>query len=299
MPELEDSNVAIFVGASLCATSIGITARVFKDMNQLQIPEAKIVLGAAVIDDVLGLIVLAIVSGIITTGSVSILTISWILLKSVLFLGLVLFFGLNLLEKTIRFTDRLDHQNIRLLYPLALLTLLSWLADSIGLATIVGAFAAGLIIREEYFILNEGETVEEHIRDHSTVEAIVAPIEGIFAPVFFVVMGMQVDISAFTDLRVIGLGLVITLVAIVGKLVTSLIVPKPNHRWIIGIGMVPRGEVGLIFASIGKSLGVLNGELFSVIIIMVILTTLVTPPFLSWSLARKARAEEPAEYFLN
>ncbi|MEO8664312.1 MAG: cation:proton antiporter [Ignavibacteria bacterium] len=269
------TNFYLFVGATLCATSIGITARVFKDMNKLAIPEAKVVLGAAVIDDILGLIILAVVAGIISSGSFEGSTIVIILLKSFLFLGIVLYAGARFLKQQIKFAALLDNKNIRLVFPFALLFLLAWLSDQVGLASIVGAFAAGLIIKEEYF--------NDALKDKNiTVKSLIAPIETIFAPVFFVIMGLQVDVLAFGNLNILGLALALTFVAILGKLVSG-IFAKGMDKKIIGIGMVPRGEVGLIFAGIGKTIGVLDATMFSAIIIIVILTTFITPPALKWA----------------
>lgn len=270
-----DPNFYLFIGATLCATSIGITARVFKDMGKLNIPEAKIVLGAAVIDDVLGLIILAVVAGIISSGSLEVSTVVIILLKAVLFLGVTLFIGAKFLRQQIKVAAILDNKNIRLLFPFALLVLLAWVSDKIGLASIVGAFTAGLIIKEEYF--------NDALKDKNrTVKSVIEPIETIFAPVFFVIMGLQVDLSAFLNFNILGIALALTAVAIIGKLVSGIFAKGMDKR-IIGIGMIPRGEVGLIFASIGKSIGVLDGTLFSGIIIIVILTTFITPPALKWA----------------
>lgn len=270
-----DPNFYLFIGATLCATSIGITARVFKDMHKLNIPEAKIVLGAAVIDDILGLIVLAVVAGIISSGSLQITTIGIILVKSILFLGITLFIGAKFLRQQIKIAAIIENKNVRLLFPFALLVFLAWLSDYIGLASIVGAFAAGLIVKEEYF--------NAALKDkNSSVKKVMEPVETIFAPVFFVIMGLQVDISAFANFNILGVALALTAVAILGKLVSG-IFAKGMDKKIIGIGMVPRGEVGLIFAGIGKGLGVLDGALFSAVIIVVILTTFVTPPALKWA----------------
>ena len=283
-----NSEVAIFTGAALCATSIGITARVFKDMGTLRQKESQIVLGAAVIDDILGLIVLAVVSGIIVSGSLDLLSIGAILFKSLAFIVLVIAFGQYGSRWAIRIFEKLDSRNVTLLYPFVMLMLFAWLADLIGLASIVGAFAAGLIIKEEYFLATEAGVSQ----NKKPVETIIAPIEGILAPVFFVVMGMQTDITTFANPEVLVLGLVLTVAAVAGKLVAALGIPKSLNRWTVGFGMVPRGEVGLIFASIGKSLGVLDSELFSVIIIMVMLTTLLTPPLLKWSSSRASAAQQ-------
>jgi Kef-type K+ transport system membrane component KefB len=165
--------------------------------------------------------------------------------------------------------------------------LCAWLADVIGLASIVGAFAAGLILEERCFAKTQA-----CYHGHQTLESVFAPIEGIFAPVFFVLMGFMVDITTFADAQVVLAGLGLTLVAILGKLASSLFLGNGRDRWIVGIGMVPRGEVGLIFASIGLALGVLDNRFYSIIIIVVMLTTLVTPPLLTWAIHRRERMIE-------
>lgn len=287
-PGPEVRHVAIFMGATLCATSIGITARVFRDIGALSLHEAKIVLGAAVIDDVLGLIILAVVTGVISTGSVQAGAIAMIVGKSVVFFTAVVVFGSMLAQHNVRFFSLLDKRGTRLLYPFALLMVLSWIADQIGLAAIIGAFAAGLIIEEDHF--SEAGCQDGH---HDSVESIIAPIEAIFAPVFFVLMGMQVDVMTLADPRVLMAGLVLSVVAVIGKVAGAFVLSKGVDRMIVGIGMIPRGEVGLIFAGVGKTIGILTSELFSVIIIMVLMTTLVTPPLLTWAVRRKTAGGDP------
>lgn len=180
----------LFVSATLCATSVGITARVFKDLHRLQTPEAKIILGAAVIDDVLGLIILAIVVGIVATGGVHILDIGRIIVLASLFLGLIMMFGDRFVRKILPLMSALD-RNCKLLFPLGLCFLLSWLANQIELATIVGAFAAGLILNEKDFT--------KYSSDGKTIEELMKPLESIFAPIFFVLMGMQVNLATFAS----------------------------------------------------------------------------------------------------
>jgi len=153
------------------------------------------------------------------------------------------------------------------------------------LVTIVCVFAAELIIREEAFQLKG----IKGFQNNDSVEDIVAPLEGVFAPVFFVVMGLQVDTSILFTKDVLLIGVVLTVVAILGKWLASITMPKSMNKTIIGIGMVPGGEFGLIFAGIGKGLGVLNNELFAAVILVVLLTTLVTPPALSFLLKRESR----------
>jgi len=287
LPDLSHSS-HVFIAATLCATSIGITARVFKDLGKIQIPEAKVVLGAAVIDDVLGLIILAVVTGMVSSGNVQISDILIILIKAVVFFGLLLWFGSALLKRSVQLFAKFDRSHVKLIYPFALLMICSYLADLIGLATIVGAFAAGLIIREEAFQLKG----IKGFQNNETVEHILAPLEGVFAPVFFVVMGLQVDTSILFTKEVLVTGGVLTLVAILGKWLASVTMPKRLNKHIIGIGMVPRGEVGLIFAGIGRGLGVLDNELFAAVILVVLLTTLVTPPALS-KMLRSYESKEP------
>jgi len=272
VPGDENNNMAIFVGATLGATSIGITARVFKDARAMNLKEAKLVMGAAVIDDILGLVLLAVVTAIVTTGKLDILSLGIIVGKVLLFLGFVYLVERKLLKGTIKFSHKLMGDTIFVLYPFALLMFFAWLADFIGLASIVGAFCAGMVLRDELF--------EEFSEGKHNLEEIHAPLHSLFAPIFFVLMGIQVDVMAFTNTGVILIGLVLSTLAILGKLLSAVFL-KGYDRLAVGIGLVPRGEVGLIFASIGKAIGVLNSDMFAVIIIVVLITTLITPPFLN------------------
>lgn len=270
--------VHLFVAATLCATSVGITARVFKDLNRLQTQEAKVILGAAVIDDVLGLIILAIVVGIVATGEVHLLDIGRIVLLSLVFLGLVMKFGDRLVRLLLPFMSQLD-KNFKLLFPLGLCFLFSWLANQIELATIVGAFAAGLILNEKDF--------SKYSSENMTMEELMKPLESIFAPIFFVLMGMQVNLATFLSTESLALGLALIVVAAIGKVVSGLPAGTGTDKLSVGIGMIPRGEVGLIFASVGKGLGVIPEFVFSAIVMMVIVTTFIAPLGLKWSLSRR------------
>jgi Kef-type K+ transport system membrane component KefB len=274
----------LFLGATLCATSVGITARVFKDLGRLQSSEARIILGAAVIDDILGLIVLAVMAGIAATGSVNLGEIAWITLLSVAFLGILMLLGERLVRRLLPAMKTLDRHHVKLLFPLALAFLLAWLASQIHLAAIVGAFAAGLILSERLFEDDGGK---------ATMEEMVAPLEKVFAPVFFVLMGMQVNLASFFDLSTLGLALVLTIAALVGKGVCGLPAGPGCDKLSVGLGMIPRGEVGLIFASVGKSLGVVSDPLFAALVVVIIVTTLVTPPGLKWSLRRRPADDKP------
>nr|CAA6830476.1 MAG: Na+/H+ antiporter [uncultured Thiotrichaceae bacterium] len=272
----------LFIAATLCATSVGITARVLEDLGCLKSREARVILGAAVIDDILGLIILAIVMGIVSSGSIQVGEVSRIILLSVVFIFSVVMFGERLVSWMVRqFYHIFNKMQVKLLFPLALAFLMAAFANYIGLAAIVGAFAAGLIVCSENFGFDKSPTTQE----------LIEPIKALFAPVFFVLMGMQVDLGTFLDSHTIWLAVVFTFVAIVGKVASGLFAGKGVDRLSVGLGMVPRGEVGLIFASIGKGLGVVDDAIFSAIVMMVIVTTLVTPVVLKWSLDRGLGSE--------
>jgi Kef-type K+ transport system membrane component KefB len=291
--------VHAFLGATLSATSVGITARVLQDLDRSQSGEARIILGAAVIDDVLGLVILAVVTGIITAadrgGALSFGAIGLILGKAALFLIGSLFLGVLLSPRLFRVASKLRARGVLLAVGLAFCFLLSWLANLIGLAPIVGAFAAGLILEDVHYrdFTDRGE---------HPLQELIHPIAGFLVPIFFVLMGMRTDLRSFADPRIIGLAAALTLAAIVGKQACSLgVLGKGLDRLSIGIGMIPRGEVGLIFANIGLGL-VAKGEriiepsTYSACVVMVIVTTLVTPPALKWSFGRGEKTKPPAKY---
>jgi len=269
----------LFLAATLCATSVGITARVLKDMDKLNLPEAKIILGAAVIDDVLGLVILAVVVGIITSGSVNIAEVGRIALLSLGFIAVVMILGERIAASGVRLFARIEQQQLRLLFPIGLAFVMAWLANQIELATIVGAFAAGLVLNDVYFSGNGG--------GEQKLEETLAPIEAIFAPVFFVLMGMQVDLETFTDPGTLGLAGALCVVAIVSKAVTGFAAGRGMDRLSVGFAMMPRGEVGLIFANVGKGLGVVSDSIFAAIVIMIMVTTFIAPMALRWSLNRE------------
>lgn len=283
--------VHAFLGATLTATSVGITARVLKDLGRSTTAEAKIILGAAVIDDVLGLVILSVVSGVISAaGADQAFTLGQagiILLKSVLFLFGALVIGVKLSPRLFRIAARLQGGGVLIATALAFCFALAWFAAQVGLAPIVGAYAAGLVLEKAhgYDFAGKGEL---------QLEQLITPIAGFLVPVFFVLMGMKVDLTAFGQPGVLGLAGVLTLAAILGKQACSLgAIGKGLDRLTIGLGMVPRGEVGLIFANVGLGLTVagervVDDGIFSAVVIMVIVTTLVTPPALKWSLSRSA-----------
>ena len=287
------SYVHAFLGATLTATSVGITARVLKDLGRSQTNEARIILGAAVIDDVLGLVILAVVTGVIAAadrgGGMPAGEVLWILGKAAGFLIGSLLLGVLLSRKLFSLASRLRARGVLLGVGLCFCFVLSWLANLIGLAPIVGAFAAGLILEEAHY--RDFAEKGEH-----ELEELIYPISSFLVPIFFVVMGMRTDLRSFAQPGVLGLALALTVVAIIGKQACSLGVRAGEaDRLTVGIGMIPRGEVGLIFANIGIGLSaggerIIDDATLSAIIVMVIVTTMVTPPALKWSLARDSRS---------
>lgn len=283
-----------FIGATLCATSVGITARVLKDLGQLSRHEARIILGAAVIDDVLGLLILAVIAGAIKSTqngtSLAVLDVSLIALKAICFLIGSTLVGHYLVPKVFHRAGRLQGNGVLLALSISFCFMLAWVASLVGLAPIVGAFAAGLVLDEAHF---ESFRSREELR----LEQLLAPVSSLLVPLFFVLMGLRVDLSVFARADLIVYAAALTGAAIVGKQVCSLAAFEKNmNRVAIGFGMIPRGEVGLILAGIGATLTlpnlqgvnepVVGSATFGAIVLMVIATTLITPPLLKWSLGR-------------
>ena len=294
MPEDAEWYVHLFVGATLCATSVGITARVLQDMGKTKSPESKVILGAAVLDDILGLIVLAFVLGLVgsadsgTGTGVSLVPILLILVKAFGFLAGSLLMSRTVIVPLIGIVQRFQSKAIPVVMSVAYCFAMSALADLIGLADIVGAFVAGLVI-DRAITLHFGDRAPNRRIDNA-----IRPIGAVFVPVFFVYMGLRVDLYSFAFAEVLVFAAVLTLVAIVSKQVCSLgVLEKGVNRWAIGVGMIPRGEVGLIFAGVGSSVmvagvPVFSPEIFSAIVAMVMLTTLAAPPLLKAVLAAEA-----------
>jgi Kef-type K+ transport system membrane component KefB len=279
--------VHVFVGATLCATSVGITARVLKDLGRSQQIESRIILGAAVIDDVLGLIVLAIVSGIILHGAdISVFALAKIVGLAIGFLVVALFLGAIQFPRTLfRAASYLRGHGLLVVTALVICFGFSYAANLVGLAPIIGAFAAGLIL--------EGAHYQEVGKwENRSLEEALAPISTLLVPIFFVMMGIQVDLRQFADPAVWSLAGAITAMAIIGKQACAWGVrEKGLNRLAVGLGMIPRGEVGLIFANEGRKL-IVDGEpvvdagIYSAAVVMVMVTTMVTPPLLKWAMLR-------------
>ena len=291
----------IFIGATLCATSVGITARVFKDLGKLATREARIILGAAVLDDVLGLLILAVVAGAIkaagTGGALSFFDIALITLKALAFLIGAIVIGHFLFPRMLRGAGRFETRGVLLTLAISCCLFLAWAAAKVGLAPIVGAFAAGLILDEVHYN-PAGDRKKRDLND------LLQPVSTVLVPIFFVLMGLKVDLRLFSRVDILGLAFALTVAAIVGKQICAFgVLERGVNRLAVGLGMIPRGEVGLIFAGIGATLmlptasgasePVISSAIFGAVVIMVIITTLITPITLKWSLGRKrARKRE-------
>ena len=285
----------VFLGATLCATSVGITARVLRDMGKLDTRVARVILGAAVIDDVLGLIVLAVVQGAVFAANagagLSAAGVVVIATKAVGFVVAALVAGKLLVPYLFRGAARLEGRGVLLALAVSVCFALAWAADAVGLAPIVGAFAAGLLLEEAHF---------EHLPDQTKhdLSELLTPISQLLVPIFFVFVGLRVDLRVFARLDLLAFAAVLTAAAVAGKQVCALgVVERGVSRLAVGLGMIPRGEVGLIFAGIGASLmlpgaggrmePVVGPTAYGAIIFMVVFTTLVTPPALKWALSRR------------
>ncbi len=287
-----------FIGAALCATSVGITARVLSDLKRADTAEGRIILGAAVVDDVLGLIVLAVVSGLIQAAEQSRAfhwgIVAWTVAKAVLVLGAALVLGRWLSRRAFTLAARLPGDDLLLPLALALCFTLAYLAGALGLAPIIGAFAAGLILEEAQIAgLRTRDGRPLSLKDR------LEPITSFLVPVFFVLVGMRVDLAVFARKEVLGFAAVLTLAAVIGKQVCALGVwERGVDRLAVGIGMIPRGEVGLIFAGIGAALAigglrVVGDAAYSAVVVMVVVTTFMTPPLLTWKLSRTRLEPQP------
>ena len=278
----ESGKISLFIGAALTATSVGITARVLGDLRALALRESRIVLGAAVADDVLGLIILTVVVKVVTEGSISVSVVFETLGLAVGFLLITGLLAIYVIPKAFTRIDRVAKSSTTIVaISFALMLAFSLLANQAKLAFIIGAFMAGLAV---------GRSPQ-----HERIAEGLNPLGHIFIPVFFASIGINADLEAMFQPSVLALATVLTGVAIIGKLVAGFGIGRsPGDKLLIGIGMIPRGEVGLIFASIGLSKGVLDDELYGALLLMVLVTTLITPPLLRLKLAKRHESKNSA-----
>ena len=264
--------VSIFLGASLTATSVGITARVLSDLGHLQDDESQVVLGAAVVDDIIGLVILTIVSTLAEGGALTFLGVGRIIVVAFGFVFAAILIGSYLAPYLIRAIVRLDVARGLLFASLIFAFGLAYAAQRIGSAVIIGSFAAGLVLART----NKAKEIEKQVYD----------VAFFFIPIFFVVVGAAIDLTTLSPFdpasrQFLFIGLGLTAIGVMGKVLAGFAVfGKGMRRIVVGVGMIPRGEVGLIFAQIGLSTKLLSAGLYSAVALMVMLTTLIAPPIL-------------------
>jgi Kef-type K+ transport system membrane component KefB len=273
---------AIFAGAALTATSIGITSKVLAEIGQLKSTEGQIIVGAAVIDDILGIIVLAVVASLAKTGTVDVSNVFYLIVSATVFLVGAVLLGGFFDRGFVAIVEILKTRGSIVVPAFTFAFLMAFLSNAIHLEAILGAFAAGLV-------LDETDARNE-------LDALVKPVADLFVPIFFVTVGARADLSILNPMipanrAGLTIAIFLILVAIVGKLITGWVVfGQPDiNRLAIGVGMIPRGEVGLVFAGIGSASGALDKPLEVAIILMVIITTFLAPPFLRIAFDRTTR----------
>ncbi len=273
--------IAIFLGATLTATSVGITVRVLSDLGKLGTKEAKIILGAAVADDIIGLIILAVVRDLGMRGEVSALKTAQIATLAVGFFIAAIVVGNVFAKQLVKIIEKARTSGTLIVGSIAFAFLLSLGAQKFAGAAIVGAFAAGLAL---------GRT-----RKFDVIAQELKPVAYIFTPIFFVKIGADVDIRYFNPFNeanhaILVVGGALFAVAMVGKVLSGLVVfDKRINSTAVGIGMAPRGEVGLIFAEVGRRAGIVTADLFAAVVVVMALTTFIAPPLLKLSMVRRPR----------
>jgi Kef-type K+ transport system membrane component KefB len=271
---------SMFVAAAFVATSAGITARVLQELGVLSRIESRVILGAAVIDDILAMLLLGVVISI-QGGSVNVGSLLFVLLQATGFVAVIAWVGTRLMRKRSHWLDGPVNPESPLTIALAICLGLAYLSTEFGLAAIIGAFLAGMIASE----MHQRDELEHQMR----------PLLALLTPFFFVVTGAKIDLSVFASAEALWMLLFATLIAIASKLVGGFLGALSLGRrgaTIVGVGMIPRGEVGVVIASLGLAAGVFTNQIYAVIVAMSLLTSIVTPPFLALLFQRESRAPQ-------
>ena len=272
--------VSLFVAGTITATSIGITLRVLSDFNRQHSHAAQVILGAAVIDDILGILLLALLYEFSVSGNINFAESGKVLMFVVVFFVLAPA-AAKMMSYIIQHFDRAS--DLPGLIPITIVSLVlffAWLAHAIGAPELLGGFAAGLALSRRFF-LPFGLALHSNPDFNERVERQMLPIIHLFTPIFFVVVGLSLNLKQvdWNSVFVYAFAGSMLVVAIAAKIAGSLLLREPMHvRWEIGIAMVPRGEVGLIFAELGRVNGILVDDVYAATIIVIALTTLL-PPF--------------------
>lgn len=275
---------ALFIAAAFVATSAGITARVLSDLGVLGRKESRVILGAAVIDDILAMLLLGVVTALQSGGGVDYLRLGIVLVQAVGFVAVIALVGTRIMRKRSHLLDAPINPLSPLTLSLALCLGLAAAASFTGLAAIIGAFLAGMVVAES----QQREVLEKQIQ----------PLMAFLVPFFFVVTGAQIDLHELASGAALGMLAIVTLLAVASKLIGgglgALSLGKKSAL-IVGVGMVPRGEVGIIVASLGQQAGVFSGRIYAIIIAMSLLTSVLAPPVLKALLAHAPPEPEDAE----
>lgn len=264
--------VSMLLGASLTATSVGITARVLSDLGHMRDDESQVILGAAVVDDIIGLVLLTMVATLADGGALTFLGVGKIIVVAFGFVLAAIVIGSQLAPRLIRLIERIDVARGLFFSAILFAFALAYLAQRAGSAMIIGSFAAGLVLARTH----KGREIEREVHD----------VAQFFIPIFFVVVGAAVDLRQLNPFepssrRYLLIGLALTAIGIIGKVAAgAAVVNRRLRKIVVGVGMIPRGEVGLIFAQIGLSTRLLDAGMYSAVAMMVMTTTLVTPPLL-------------------
>ena len=263
-----------FVGAMLAATSVGITAKLLDAQGKLKSPSGEVILGAAVIDDVLGILLLAVLASIAASGEFAWSSMLLIVAEALLFFALAIVIGQRLMPEMIHMVAITKHASVWTGFAFCLALGSAQLASLAGLAPLIGAFVAGLILDDVYFRV--GASLQKH-----TLEELIRPISDIFISIFFVYIGAQVQLEVLADPKIVLIILALTAVAVLSKSLAGFLVKGPGFdRLGIGLGMVPRGEVGLVFASFAFAQGIFQPSVYSALVMVVLLTTVIGPALL-------------------
>ncbi len=263
-----------FVGAMLAATSVGITAKLLDAQGKLKSPSGEVILGAAVIDDVLGILLLAVLASIAASGEFAWSSMLLIVAEALLFFALAIVIGQRLMPEMIHMVAITKHASVWTGFAFCLALGFAQLASLAGLAPLIGAFVAGLILDDVYFRV--GASLQKH-----TLEELIRPISDIFISIFFVYIGAQVQLEVLADPKIVLIILALTAVAVLSKSLAGFLVKGPGFdRLGIGLGMVPRGEVGLVFASFAFAQGIFQPSVYSALVMVVLLTTVIGPALL-------------------
>ncbi len=275
---------AAFIAAAFVATSAGITARVLQELGVLGRIEARIILGAAIIDDILAMLLLGIVTALQTETGVNVLNLLMVLGQALAFVALVAVLGRKIMKRSSHLMEAPLDPESPLSISLAICLGLAVAASQIGLAAIIGAFLAGMIL---------AETPHREDLEHNT-----RPLMALLLPFFFVLTGSHVNLNLLGTWSVMGTVLLVTLLAVISKLVGCGLAARSlgkRSALIVGVGMVPRGEVGIIVASLGKQAGVFGDSIYAIVIAMSLLTSVIAPPALKILFAGQPKGEDPVE----